>query len=100
MPYSYSTGHLADVQSRHMDVFLADVLPAACVKTLSQHSPTYVTCGLETDGLYHFNNMTALGGPHEALISLRVTTLKDATLLGFYFSHAAADGTSAWDVIR
>jgi len=81
-------------------VFLASVVPAACVKALSQHSPTYMTCNIDADSIYHFNNMTRLGAPHEALVSLRITTLKDATLLGFCMSHAACDGTSSWDIIR
>lgn len=52
------------------------------------------------DTLFHFDSMRAFNRLNDTLFALRVTVLKDATLLGFRVAHHFCDGEGLYDIIK
>lgn len=97
-PWSFSNGSNVDFKARTLNKALADVniIP---FKSASSTHPTLHKLGNDTDSSFHFDNPRGVFPP-DVLFGLRVTVLRDATLLGMRYVHHLFDGEACYDVAR
>jgi hypothetical protein len=99
LPYSLTSGNLVDFQARESDSLLADYLPFDFEAT-DVDKPTYSKNIEGIDHVFHFNTIRFFNRIPQTLFTLRVTILRDATLLGFRVPHHFSDGQSIYDIIK
>ncbi|KAH6905455.1 hypothetical protein BKA70DRAFT_1153136 [Coprinopsis sp. MPI-PUGE-AT-0042] len=97
-PWSFTTGSHVDFNARTLDQNLAD-LDIIPFKNASSTLPTLHKLGSTADNTFHFDTMNDWLPP-DLLFSLRVTILRDATLLGMRFSHHLCDGQACYDIAK
>jgi hypothetical protein len=95
-PYSFKTGNKIDFKARHVNKSIRQVFPVD-YNIEDTDKPTYQPN--PGDAEFHFDSLTAVGLP-KRLVTIRVTVLKDATLLGFRFPHHFVDGNSQYELIQ
>ncbi|KAF8988278.1 hypothetical protein BDQ17DRAFT_1433432 [Cyathus striatus] len=98
-PYSFKSGSKVDFKSRSLRKKFQDISIVRIDATLST-LPTYHNIKwTQSDRIFHFDTVNKFPPP-KSLFALRVTTLDDATLLGFRFAHHLFDGQACYDVIK
>ncbi|KAF8988280.1 hypothetical protein BDQ17DRAFT_1334624 [Cyathus striatus] len=97
-PFSFTSGTIVDFKSRSLQRKLADVGLTPFTETSSSH-PSFHAINTKSDRLFHYDTLSNLPPP-PTLFALRVTTLEDATLLGFRFPHHLFDGQACYDVVH
>ncbi|KAH6911474.1 hypothetical protein BKA70DRAFT_1099038 [Coprinopsis sp. MPI-PUGE-AT-0042] len=95
-PWSFNTGSHVDFKARTLDQALADldIIPFG---DTSSTLPTLHKLGSTSDNTFHFDTNRGIFPP-DILFGLRVTILRDATLLGMRFVHHLFDGQASFDV--
>ncbi|KAF8990942.1 hypothetical protein BDQ17DRAFT_1433430 [Cyathus striatus] len=97
-PFSFTSGTIVDFKSRSLQRKLVDVGLTPFAETSSSH-PSFHAINTKSDHLFHFDSLSNFPPP-PTLFALRVTTLEDATLLGFRFPHHLFDGQACYDAIH
>ncbi|KAI5776256.1 hypothetical protein EDC01DRAFT_715175 [Geopyxis carbonaria] len=103
VPYSFTTGDALDFKHRSIDLALEEFSPISFLDVeKTQDRPSYrdFSSGSSGDELFHFESLKPLNLTVDTLFTLRVTLLKDATLLGFRMPHQLCDGQSVYDVVK
>ncbi|KAL4868858.1 hypothetical protein BDV12DRAFT_196838 [Aspergillus spectabilis] len=91
----FQCGSTADFKSRTLNEDLSSFLPFS--RPVGSATPKILLDDpASTDSKFFFQVSSNL----KSISKLRVTILKNATLLGFSFSHALSDGKSSYDIIR
>ncbi|KAF8990928.1 hypothetical protein BDQ17DRAFT_1433417 [Cyathus striatus] len=99
-PFSFSSGSTVNFGSRSLPQKLENLQALTHFSQTSFSHPTYHDMhATESDRLFHYDTINSLLPP-DTLFALRVTTLEDATLLGFRFSHHLFDGQACYDTIK
>ncbi|KAE9368994.1 hypothetical protein N431DRAFT_547800 [Stipitochalara longipes BDJ] len=100
-PFSVEAGRTVDFKSRTVNKLLHDYFPVD-FNINESGVPIYKTQpqGNLADVCFHFDSLRPLNILPKNLLTIRVTSLNDATLLGFRVPHHMCDGESVYHVIK
>jgi hypothetical protein len=98
-PYSLQPGNICDFEPRTINQSAQELFPADFHMGIDKSNvPTYQTP--LPDELFHFDSFMPFRTLPKTLFGIRVTVLKDATLLGFRVHHYLCDGASRGQAIK
>ncbi|KAN0092492.1 hypothetical protein V8E51_018339 [Hyaloscypha variabilis] len=100
-PFSLVSGDIVDFESRTINKTLQNYFPVD-FHVEKSNIPTYKAQpqGNGADKCFHFDSLRPLNLLPKNLLTVRVTCLNDATLLGFRVPHHFCDGESVYHVIK
>jgi len=101
-PWSFATGNKVDFRSRTVDKAVHEIFGVPFWEK-SPAGLSYIhqaTDSRAVDKLFHFDNYRAYDARIDGMVSIRATTLEDATLLGFRCSHYLVNAATLCEIIQ
>lgn len=103
IPHSLTMAGPLNFASRHMDENLSTIFPFDISFENKDDQPEIRSAKLSTsnESLFHWGgSVRVLHASADTLLALRITILRDATLLGFRTSHHFVDADSTFTIVK